>query len=217
VKRWLFPLLTVALSLGFLELVLAVAGRVSPLVRYHLSPPWSRNTVPDPVLGVRMSTFYPGHDFRGYRNPGRRLQCDVLAVGDSQTYGYAAPPDGSWPAHLERLSGRCAYNAGVGGYCPPEYEVVVGELLSLEPKMVILGLYPANDVSGAYGDVYIDKRFGELENDDPVTLQGIRDAEATPWKERARRLGVELDDVPAGSGAYEEGLLRRSAIYRVLR
>ncbi len=46
----MFAVAALLFSVLFLEGVLNVAARVSPLVRYHVSPPWDRFTVPDPVL-----------------------------------------------------------------------------------------------------------------------------------------------------------------------
>ncbi|MET3494058.1 GDSL-type esterase/lipase family protein [Variovorax boronicumulans] len=39
----------------------------------------------------------------------------VLALGDSLTFGYGAPPDASWPAKLAELTGWQIENAGVNG------------------------------------------------------------------------------------------------------
>lgn len=40
----------------------------------------------------------------------------ILALGDSYTEGYAVSDDETWPAHLERDSGRRVLNAGVRSY-----------------------------------------------------------------------------------------------------
>lgn len=40
----------------------------------------------------------------------------VLALGDSYTEGWSVSGDESWPAHLERQTGRRTLNAGVRGY-----------------------------------------------------------------------------------------------------
>ena len=39
----------------------------------------------------------------------------VLALGDSLTFGYGAPPDASWPVKLGELTGWQIENAGVNG------------------------------------------------------------------------------------------------------
>jgi hypothetical protein len=40
----------------------------------------------------------------------------IVAFGDSMTEGFAVGNDETWPAHLERLTGRHVLNAGVRGY-----------------------------------------------------------------------------------------------------
>jgi hypothetical protein len=194
------------------EVALRAAAAVSPWVAYHLSPPWTRNTLPDDVLGKRQSPFYPGHDQRGYRNARRRDACEILAVGDSTTYGYAAPPEGSWPAHLERLTGKITYNAGVGSYSPPEYGRVVAELLVLQPQLVIAGLLPANDLMGAYRSVYEEGRFGVLKSREQATLRALAAAESQrPFpREAAATPGPE-------EVATATALAKSSAVYRLVR
>src|SRR5690242_11593400 len=118
--RLVSALLLVVASLAFCEAALQGAARLSPFVRYQLSPPLLRNAVPDRVLGYRLSPFTPGHDRHGYRNEASasaRRQ-GIVAIGDSMTYGLGAFPDGAWPQQLEGLTHWPVYNAGVGGYGP---------------------------------------------------------------------------------------------------
>jgi hypothetical protein len=163
-------------------------------------------------MGKRLSPYYPGHDQRGYRNARRRNACEILAVGDSMTYGYSAPLEGSWPAHLERLTGKISYNAGVGSYSPPEYERVVAELLVLQPQLVIVGLLPANDLSGAYQSVYEAGRFGVLKSREQAALRALAAAESQrPWPR-------ETAATPSPEGAAAATApIESFAVYRVAR
>ena len=57
----------------------------------------------------------------GIRSNGRREVWDgtddpILAVGDSFTFGYKVSDTETWPAQLEKLSGRRVINGGVDGY-----------------------------------------------------------------------------------------------------
>jgi hypothetical protein len=101
----------------------------------------------DSRYGHRIRPGSGGHDAWGFRNPAGVGHADVLAVGDSQTYGESATARHSWPAWLGTLTGRSVYNAGVGGYGPVEYEKLVVELLPrVRPDVVLIGLYTGNDI-----------------------------------------------------------------------
>jgi lysophospholipase L1-like esterase len=56
----------------------------------------------DPVLGLMIAPHNNGHDANGFRNASVPAQTDILAVGDSFTYGYNAPRSSSWPGHLPK-------------------------------------------------------------------------------------------------------------------
>src|SRR5262245_45887192 len=77
---------------------------ISPRADYHLSPSWTRVVVDDDVLHHRMSPYYPGNDSWGFRNRAVPDRCEVLTIGDSFTYGFAATPENTWPRQLERSS-----------------------------------------------------------------------------------------------------------------
>ena len=107
--------------------------------------------VPDPVLGYRIPSGVNGHDANGFRNPEVPETVDILAVGDSMTYGEMAASTESWPAHLARITGKSVYNAGLGGYGPLEYLHLVRTLApELKPERIVVMVYPHNDPGGAY-------------------------------------------------------------------
>src|SRR5262249_4433868 len=105
-KIWLFRALAVCLGILLSEAILYLACLCSPRIHYFLSPPWNQALMPDPELGHRMSPFYPGNDSWGFRNSKVPDHCDVLAIGDSLTYGLAATPDKTWPRQLEVITGK---------------------------------------------------------------------------------------------------------------
>ena len=175
-KRWhglLASLLLMVFSLLLCELVLQVAAWQFPRLKYEINAPWTRNVVPDPSLGYRMSPYFPGHDRYGFRNDGDSTSYDIVAIGDSLTYGFGADAHGSWPRLLSNLSERSVYNAGVGGYGPCEYYRLADEMTRYRPRLVILGLYLGNDLANAYTSVYNDGRCPELSTKDPSTLRAI--------------------------------------------
>jgi hypothetical protein len=71
----------------------------------------------------------------------------IIAFGDSMTEGYAVGNDETWPAHLERLSGRRVLNAGVRGYGLDQIVLRAERMiLELKPSTVVLA-FIADDIS----------------------------------------------------------------------
>jgi hypothetical protein len=129
--------------------------------------------VPDDILGYRFSPFAPGHDSRGYRNDDALAECDILAAGDSTTYGYGVRSEEAWPEQVATAASLSVYNAGIGGYGPCEYAVVIDELMHLHPDTVIVGVLLSNDLANTYKSVYIEGRFPEMRSGDESVLAAI--------------------------------------------
>lgn len=110
----------------------------------------------DPILGwVPSPSAMAGFDKWGFRNRGVPETVDIVAVGDSHTYGNTARMVESWPFVLGRLTGRQVYNMGMGGYGPNQYFYLSKtKALSLKPRMIIWGLYMGDDFEGAYSMTY---------------------------------------------------------------
>lgn len=108
----------------------------------------------DPILGFRLQPGSGGHDAWGFRNPAVPERAEVVAVGDSQTWGVAARWEESWPAWFSRMTGQGVYNLGIGGYGPIEYlHLLEAKALPLDPELVVVGLYFGNDLRDAYFSV----------------------------------------------------------------
>jgi hypothetical protein len=112
--------------------------------------------VGDPVLGwVPSPSAMAGFDKWGFRNREVPKTADIVAVGDSHTYGNTARMVDSWPYVLGHLTGLQVYNMGVGGYGPNQYFYLSKtKALSLKPHMIIWGLYMGDDFEGAYSLTY---------------------------------------------------------------
>jgi len=103
-----------------------------------------------PVLPVVVAPGSAGHDAWGFRNRVVPERVDVLAIGDSQTYGVSATMDGAWPAWLSRLTGRDVYSLALGGYGPAEYAYLLRSYApKLKPRVAVIGLYLGNDLLDA--------------------------------------------------------------------
>jgi hypothetical protein len=218
-KKWAIRVLALLLGLLLSELILSVACLVSPRVNYFLSPPWSRVILSDDELGHRMSPYYPGNDRWGFRNKGVPESCEMLAIGDSITYGYAASPEKSWPRQLEQMSGQSMYNCSCGGYGPCQYLVLLEKGLALKPKTVLLGLYLGNDLFDAYAAVYVQNRFPQYRTRDEAVLKALAEADGVVSSVDLLELGGGERDVGGATAptSLPRRLLHKSSLYALAR
>lgn len=179
VARGALLLASVGVSLVLFEVLLQVLARLGLIASFSSM---YADTVPDAVLGHRLpSRIYAEIDSRGFRNPEAFERVDIVALGDSQTYGYNAGSTESWPKRLEALSGFRVYNMGVGGYGPAQYAALLDDALALSPRHIVIGLYLGNDLVDAcrvFGMPYWRRLSEELDLDvsDCKTGQGPVDA-----------------------------------------
>ena len=123
--------------------------------------------VADDILGRRIEPNSAGHDAWGYRNKTVPTNVDVVAIGDSQTYGISATASNSWPAILQRITGKEVYNLSLGGYGPIEYSYLLeSKALTLKPSLVIVGFYYGNDLHDVYSIVYSNDYWKHLRRPD---------------------------------------------------
>ena len=107
--------------------------------------------VPDDDLGHRVAPLSGGHDAWGFRNRRVPKQAEIIAIGDSMTYGMAATMAGSWPGHLGRLTTKKVYSLSLGGYGPLQYKTLLNTKgFSLQPRLVICMVYLGNDIFDTY-------------------------------------------------------------------
>jgi lysophospholipase L1-like esterase len=107
-----------AAGLVIVATTLSVLAGEFLLLRVFLNPAefLQARLVDDPILGYRIAPYTTGHDALGFRNAHVPERVDVVAVGDSQTYGVSATRENSWPQQLGRLLGQSVYNMALGGY-----------------------------------------------------------------------------------------------------
>jgi len=133
---------TLLFSLGIAE------GMLRILTPFPIN--YSSNKLPDPDLGYRISTDFHEADANGFRNlPNTGYQ--LMAIGDSHTYGNNVSSADSWPAVLRRNSNLSVYNFGVGSYGIFAYHAIFKKWSKLETRAAIIALYPRNDfeISGS--------------------------------------------------------------------
>ena len=142
-------LLLVSFSLGIL---LCEAGS-----RLILNPAdyLSAETVRDDVLGIMIAPNSSGFDEWGFRNKQVPATADVVAIGDSHTFGNTAAMSDSWPSVVARATGLEVYNLGLGGYGPNQYyHLLTTKGLKLHPKWVVCGLYMGDDFENSFSITY---------------------------------------------------------------
>jgi hypothetical protein len=105
----------------------------------------------DPVLGAVPKVDSGRFDAWGFRNPQVPERAEIVAIGDSHTYGNTATMNDSWPYVLSRLTGKSVYNMGLGGYGPNQYlHLLKTRALGLRPRIVLCGLYMGDDFENAF-------------------------------------------------------------------
>src|SRR5208282_834981 len=114
-KRALINLSVLAVSVGCALLLCEFGARLILNPADYLSI----ELVKDDVLGgVPSPSARSGFDSWGFRNRQVPETVDIVAVGDSHTYGNTARMEDSWPYVLGLLTGRRVYNMAMGGYGP---------------------------------------------------------------------------------------------------
>ena len=113
-------------------------------------------------------------DEHGFRNASPWPdQADIVTVGDSLTFGYGVSDGQAWPSLVaEAVTPNRLINLALSGMAPQQYFRVFETLgIPLRPKLVILGLFPGNDLhdarvfnawveAGSPGDYNVQRLFG---------------------------------------------------------
>jgi lysophospholipase L1-like esterase len=179
-----FRILTVFIG-ALIGLVVAETG-LRLVEKNRLGDRGAPVTITDPLLGERLAPNTSGQDANGFRNESVRAQVDIVALGDSQTWGVNVQRVDAWPQQLEKLSGRSVYNMGVGGYGPVQYSVLTGKALSFSPKVIVVGLYFGNDFYDAYALAYSNDKYAELRSNqasDEMRIDTVKTRSQFYWDE----------------------------------
>lgn len=138
-------LLSVSLVVGLL--LCEAAARLVLNPADYLSPTMMR----DEILGHAIKPSSSGFDEWGFRNTHVPERAEIVAIGDSHTYGNTAAMDDAWPSVVSRKTGLDVYNLGLGGYGPNQYYyLLMTKGLKLHPKLVMCGLYMGDDFENAF-------------------------------------------------------------------
>jgi hypothetical protein len=186
-RHLLFYCFSAIITVALIEALLAMLAWTFPKVNRLLAPPWT--TVSDDRLDRRPSPGVPGHDARGWRNPTAYRKADVVALGDSQTYGENVAAAEIWPRRLEAMISHPVYDMAYGGYGPVHSLLLWREATDLEPRVVIEALYSGNDLYDAFNIVYNRGQLPELKSAEARIRKQVEDAEKIePISQRVDRL-----------------------------
>ena len=111
--------------------------------------------IDDPRFGIRARPCVADVDCRGFRNETAADTAEIVALGDSQTWGINAPRWSAWPQRLAKHLGLSVYNMGTGGFGMVQHYLLLDQALRLRPKRLIVGLYLGNDLYDAYRIAYL--------------------------------------------------------------
>ncbi|MDH5413446.1 MAG: hypothetical protein OEW87_04855 [Flavobacteriaceae bacterium] len=130
----------------------------------------------DLILGHKIIADSGGHDSWGFRNASIPDKVNILAIGDSQTYGVMAPANESWPSILAQLTNKEVYNLSLGGYGPVQYlHLLKTKAKILSPEIVVVAVYLGNDFIDSYRIVYRNNNWIDFRLKDNKFQQGSED------------------------------------------
>ena len=129
--------------------------------------------VPDEILRFRLPSNVFGHDSSGFRNKTVPSHSDIVAIGDSWTWGVNAGRNQTWPQQLSRLSGKTVYSMALGGYGPAQYWALSKRALKMTPRTIVIGLYTGNDMVDATNIVYRLDAYAGFRNPEFSLIKGI--------------------------------------------
>ncbi len=156
--RYALIVIGIVLGLGSVEVALRLffALLLDPHTRalaQAVNVPDIDREVPDARLGYRLNPLFPGYDARGWRNASALKRADVVALGDSQTFGLNVSTEAAWPQRLGDMVHRTVYQMAVPGYGPGQFLLLFDEAAALRPKVIIAAFY-MGDAPRAYQLAY---------------------------------------------------------------
>lgn len=123
----------------------------------------------DEVLRYKIEPNSGAHDSWGYRNKSVPESAEIVAIGDSHTYGISATASDSWPNALQNISGKEVYSLSLGGYGPAEYLYLMQEkAFEINPDLIIVGFYLGNDLKDARTAVHSVPMWEEFRGNSPL-------------------------------------------------
>jgi len=210
IVRWLAPgLLGVPSDLQLVELDRKVPPFFENIFRREdlKSPDF---IIKDPLTRVRAKPFYPDtqsmgpNDMLGFRNREITNVVDIVAIGDSQTYGNNASIENNWPGHMKSALTKkdvSVYNMAVGGWGAVQYLDMFTNATVFEPRVVVVAFYSGNDSLESFQMAYGVPAWSELKPNQKLTKSSAPKVPFPPPPEEWWRVkfsdGIETIFTPA--------------------
>jgi lysophospholipase L1-like esterase len=198
----------VLFPIALVEGILRVQDTQSPK-----NPFFNDGIIPDSKLVFRLKPGFAETDTQGFRNSSVPAAADIVAVGDSQTYGNNATEAQAWPQQLSRLLKKKVYNMAVGGYGPVQYHYLLERAATLHPRVAIVAYYTGNDLYDSYHAVYETDAWQELRSGE---FQDRMHHSAQHFERIDFATVAEHEFVERASYELNHGWLNRSHLYRRL-
>lgn len=202
------------------ELILHAATWVSPQLRsliFKYSTP--SMVVDSELLGRAGNPKHPDIDKNGYRNVRLKRQYDVIALGDSHTFGSSVAGKDAWPNVLNADQPYSVYNMGLGGYGTVHSFLQYDQAMELSPKVVLVAVYFGNDFFDNFSIDYDRDLFGLGSEELRISIDAL-EAEQTIAEQVSTlfRMGeaVAVTEEDTGSG-LRKLISNNSGIYGLLR
>jgi hypothetical protein len=139
------------------EISLHLAAKIFPRVDAFLFPASFEWLISDSDLIYRGNPLAPDNDANGFRNANIPSKAEIVAIGDSHTYGWGVHSDEAWPHELQKFTSCRVYNMGSNGVGPLQYAILAERAMHFEPRVLLIGIYFGNDFVDNW-DMYIQHR-----------------------------------------------------------
>jgi hypothetical protein len=212
IVRGVFVVVNVCAAEAFLNALCAISPRACFALWADRDPRKSL-MVSDEDLLFRGNPLVPEHDRLGFRNSEVPDSVDIVALGDSTTYGLHVAPTEAWPQQIAQRTGLSVYNMGFPGWGAVQYRATFERSLALKPRFVIVGFYLGNDVFDAFHATYHSRIGEDLRG--PFSASLIADLERR--KPIPTLLGPLVEAAPPSVGGLRRFLSDHSKLYGLAR
>lgn len=219
-KQLSFYAIMILIMVVLTELILHAAGWISPQLRtmiFKYSAP--SLIVESELLGRAGNPKHPDLDRNGYRNNKLKKQYDVIALGDSHTFGASVSRNEAWPNRLNADAPYSVYNMGLGGYGTVHSYLQYEQAAEMSPDVVLVAVYFGNDFFDNFAIDYSRDLFGLNSDEIRVEIDALESEQTIA--EQVSTLFRMGEVPPSDEGDTATGLRKfisdNSGIYGLLR